>query len=158
MSHTDEVLRERLKKEARHWIDLELERFRDVGLKQSLMDLKKQSSSEFGRYITKNYQSWITNDDGPSFSVDVVEKYVVPLLQEGIQTFFIVIDCMRLDQWLMIEPVLADYYNVKKEYYYSILPTATPFSRNAIFAGEYPDVVAKLNPDLWFKSSNEFTI
>jgi hypothetical protein len=40
-------------------IDLELERFRDVGLKQSLMDLKKQSASEFGRYVTKNYQTWI---------------------------------------------------------------------------------------------------
>jgi DNA-binding response OmpR family regulator len=136
-------------------IDLELERFRDVGLKQSLMDLKKQSSSEFGRYIAKNYQSWIKQGNGPSFSIDVVDRHVAPLLREGIQTFFIVIDCMRLDQWLMIEPVLADYYNIKKEYYYSILPTATPFSRNAIFAGEYPDTVAKLNPDLWFKSNNE---
>jgi len=136
-------------------IDLELERFRDVGLKQSLMDLKKQSTSEFGRYIIKNYQSWIKEGNGPSMSVDVVNDHVVPLLQKGIQTFFIVIDCMRLDQWLMIEPVLAEYYNIKKEYYYSILPTATPFSRNAIFAGEYPDTVAKLNPELWFKSNNE---
>lgn len=136
-------------------IDLELERFRDVGLKQSLMDLKKQSTSEFGRYVMKNYLSWIQQDNGPSMSVDVVNDHVVPLLQNGIQTFFIVIDCMRLDQWLMIEPVLAEYYNIKKEYYYSILPTATPFSRNAIFAGEYPDTVAKLNPELWFKSSNE---
>jgi DNA-binding response OmpR family regulator len=136
-------------------IDLELERFRDVGLKQSLMDLKKQSASEFGRYVTKNYQTWIKQGNGPSLSVDVVNNHVAPLLREGVQTFFIVIDCMRLDQWLMIEPVLADYYNIKKEYYYSILPTATPFSRNAIFAGEYPDTVAKLNPELWFKSNNE---
>jgi len=136
-------------------IDLELERFRDVGLKQSLMDLKKQSTSEFGRYVIKNYQSWIKDGSRPSMSVDVVNDHVVPLLQKGIQTFFIVIDCMRLDQWLMIEPVLAEYYNIKKEYYYSILPTATPFSRNAIFAGEYPDTVAKLNPELWFKSNNE---
>jgi len=136
-------------------IDLELERFRDVGLKQSLKDLKKQSSSEFGRYVIRNYPSWVADENGPPFSIDVVKNHVVPLLEKGIQTFFIVIDCMRFDQWLMIEPVLAEYFNIKKEYYYSILPTATPFSRNAIFAGEFPDRVAKLNPDLWGKSSNE---
>ena len=136
-------------------IDLELERFRDVGLKQSLKDLKKQSASEFGRYIVQNYPQWIKDQNGPPFSADVVKDHVVPLLKKGIQTFFIVIDCMRLDQWLMIEPVLAEYFNIKKEYYYSLLPTATPFSRNAIFAGEFPDEVARLNSDLWRKSSNE---
>ena len=136
-------------------IDLELERFRDVGLKQSLKDLKKQSSAEFGKYVMRNYPGWIAERNGPPFSVDVVKNHVVPLLEKGIQTFFIVIDCMRLDQWLMIEPVLAEYFNIKKDYYFSILPTATPFSRNAIFAGEFPDTVAKLNDDLWRKSSNE---
>jgi CheY-like chemotaxis protein len=136
-------------------IDLELESFRDVGLKQSLKDLKKQSSSEFGRYIIRSYPTWIKDRNGPPFSVDVVKDHVVPLLEKGIQTFFIVIDCMRLDQWLMIEPVLAEYYNIRKEYYYSVLPTATPFSRNAIFAGEFPDKVSRLNPDLWSKTSSE---
>lgn len=136
-------------------IDLELERFRDVGLKQSLHDLKKQSSAEFGRFIIRNYPQWIENNDGPPFSVDIVKKHVVPLLKENIQTFFIIIDCMRLDQWLMIEPLLSEYFNIKKDYYYSILPTATPFSRNAIFAGDYPDKVAKLYPEIWSKISNE---
>lgn len=136
-------------------IDLELERFRDVGLRQSLKDLKKQGTAEFGRYVTRYYPQWLSSDDGPPLSVDVVKDHVAPLLKEGIQTFFIVVDCMRLDQWLMIEPVLAEYFNIKKEYYYSILPTATPFSRNAIFAGEFPDKVAKMNPDLWGRTSNE---
>ncbi len=136
-------------------IDLELERFRDVGLKQSLQDLKKQSTSEFGRYIMKNYPQWIGDEERPPLSVDVVKNHVVPLLKENIQTFFIVIDCMRLDQWLMIEPLLSEYFEIKKDYYYSILPTATPFSRNSIFAGEFPDTVAKIYPDLWGKASME---
>ncbi len=136
-------------------IDLELEKLRDVGLKQSLQDLKKHSASEFGNFVVKNYRGWLRDGQGPPLSVDIVKDHVFPLLKDGIQTFFIVIDCMRLDQWLMIEPILATYFEIKRDYYFSILPTATPFSRNAIFAGEFPDKVAELNRDLWEKASSE---
>jgi hypothetical protein len=56
---------------------------------------------------------------------------------------------MRLDQWLSIEPVLDEYFNIKREYYYSILPTATPYSRNAIFSGLFPSELAQKYPELW---------
>lgn len=136
-------------------IDLELERFRDVGLKQSHQDLKKQSSAEFGTYIMRNYPGWLAGGDRPPLSIDVVKNHLLPPLREGMQTFFIVVDCMRLDQWLMIEPIVGEYFAIKKDYYYSILPTATPFSRNSIFAGEFPDKVAELYPELWDRSANE---
>jgi DNA-binding response OmpR family regulator len=136
-------------------IDLELERFRDVGLKQSHQDLRKSSSAEFGAFVIRNYRDWLASNDGPPLSVKVVEHHLLPLLKEGVQTFFIVVDCMRLDQWLMIEPILGEYFSIKKDYYYSILPTATPFSRNSIFAGEYPDKVAELYPELWDRGANE---
>jgi hypothetical protein len=48
---------------------------------------------------------------------------------------FVVIDCLRLDQWRALLPLLAPYGEVEEALYYSILPTATPYSRNAIFAG-----------------------
>lgn len=136
-------------------IELELESFRDVGLEQSLLDLRRQCNAEFANYTFGNYLKWI-NGDGPPLSVDVVKNYLSPHLQGDKQTFFIVIDCVRYDQWLCIEPVLADYFDIKKDFYYSILPTATPFSRNAIFSGEYPDVVAKLHPDAWKVNTQEF--
>ncbi len=136
-------------------IDLELEKLRDVGLKQSLQDLKKHSAAEFGNFVIKNYRGWVSDGEGPPLSVDIVKDHVLPLLKDGIQTFFIIIDCMRLDQWLMIEPFLAAYFEIKRDYYFSILPTATPFSRNAIFAGEFPDKIAELNTELWEKSSGE---
>ena len=136
-------------------IDVELEKLRDVGLKQSLQDLKKHSAAEFGNFVVKNYRSWVTDVDRPPLSVDIVKDHVLPLLKDGIQTFFIIIDCMRLDQWLMIEPFLAAYFEIKRDYHFSILPTATPFSRNAIFAGEFPDKIAELNAELWEKSSGE---
>ena len=56
---------------------------------------------------------------------------------------------MRLDQWLMMEKFIHPYFNIKKDYYYSLLPTATPYSRNAIFAGLYPSDIEKHYKELW---------
>ena len=136
-------------------IDLEIEKFRDFGLKQSLQDLKKSTSAEFGSFVIRNYRNWLKGQDAPLMSNQIVEKFVLPHLKEGKQTFFIVVDCMRLDQWLMIEPILGQYFSIKRDYYYSILPTATPFSRNSIFAGEMPDKISELYPELWDRTSNE---
>ncbi|NLI15864.1 MAG: bifunctional response regulator/alkaline phosphatase family protein [candidate division Zixibacteria bacterium] len=135
---------------------IELESFRDVGLKQSHLDQRRQFNAEFAPFYEKNYLSWIKGD-GPILSVDVVKRFVAPHIRPGNQVIFIVIDCMRLDQWLMIEPLIAEYFNIKRDYYYSIIPTATPFSRNAIFAGEFPDKVADLCPELWGPASNEYS-
>jgi hypothetical protein len=56
---------------------------------------------------------------------------------------------MRLDQWLVMEELLSPFFTVQKDYYYSILPTATPYSRNAIFAGLFPSEIEAHYPDLW---------
>lgn len=137
-------------------IEVELENYRDVGLQQSLFDLRHQCNAEFANYAFSRYLKWLDGGDGPPLSVDVVKNYLAPHLQSQKQTFFIVIDCVRYDQWLIIEPLLAEYFNIKKNFYYSIIPTATPFSRNAIFSGEYPDVVAKLHPEAWKVNTQEF--
>jgi DNA-binding response OmpR family regulator len=136
-------------------IEIELENFRDVGLQQSLLDLRHQCNAEFATFAFKNYLGWLRGD-GPPLSTDVVKNYLAPHLNAKKQTFFIVIDCVRYDQWLSIEPLIAEYFNIKKDFYYSIIPTATPFSRNAIFGGEFPDVVAKLYPEAWKTNTQEF--
>lgn len=63
--------------------------------------------------------------------------------------FFVVVDCMRLDQWLVLEPIIAEYLDISTDFYFSIIPTATPFSRNAIFSGLFPDELAKRKPEIW---------
>jgi hypothetical protein len=79
----------------------------------------------------------------------VVAEYLYPLLLSKSQVFFIVIDCMRLDQWMALETILGDYYNITRHYYYSILPSATPYARNALFSGLYPGEIAQQYPELW---------
>lgn len=129
--------------------DLEVENFKDLGLKQTHLDQRKECNLEFGKYIEKEYLGWLGSGDSPVLSTDVVKEYLFPIIKEGKRLFFIVVDCMRLDQWLMIEPLLEEYFFIKTDYYFSILPTATPYSRNAIFSGTFPIDLASEYPELW---------
>ena len=66
------------------------------------------------------------------------------------------IDNLRYDQWKVIEPLFAKYYNkVQEDYYYSILPTATQYARNAFFAGLLPSEIEKRFPDKWFNDNED---
>jgi hypothetical protein len=62
---------------------------------------------------------------------------------------------MRLDQWRAMAPLLAEYFEIEETYHYGILPTATPYARNAIFSGQYPDEIAKDRPEWWDASDDE---
>ena len=53
---------------------------------------------------------------------------------------------MRLDQWRMVEPLLEPFFHIDRRTYWSILPTATPYARNALFAGLYPLEIARALP------------
>src|SRR5439155_450910 len=46
-------------------------------------------------------------------------------------------------------------FDVEESHYYSILPTATPFARNAIFSGMFPMEIAARHPDWWGQASDE---
>ncbi|MGB2698124.1 MAG: response regulator [Candidatus Zixiibacteriota bacterium] len=135
--------------------DLEVENIKDLGLKQTHSDQRKECNLQFGKYIDKEYQGWLSSEDSPTVSPDVAKKYLFPILRQGKSLFFIVVDCMRLDQWMIIEPLLDEYFNIKTDYYFSILPTATPYSRNAIFSGLFPDALALKYPELWKRGSED---
>ena len=153
------------------WIDLylriceweiELDRHPDLSLRQMLAEQKREGNAEFAKYVEKNYKNWIKPNgtaaaDKPIFSPELVRQYVLPLLKQNRRVVFLVIDNLRLDQWLTIEPLLRDRFNINKEYYFSILPTATPYARNAIFAGKFPLDIAQQHPDLWESDKDDET-
>ena len=82
-------------------------------------------------------------------SPDLLRKYVVPLLKGGNRVLLLVVDCMRLDQWFTVEPLVSEYYNINRNLYFSMLPSATPFARNSLFAGMFPDEIARDYPDIY---------
>lgn len=134
-----------------HW-DLELDSFVNLGLDQTHRECKKEWNAGFARWVEREYPRWLANLDSPDrppLSVDVVGRYLAPHLRAGRKVYFFVIDCMRLDQWLNIESELAEQFQIERDYYFSLLPTATPYSRNAIFSGLFADEIKRLYPELW---------
>ncbi|MGF1671080.1 MAG: PglZ domain-containing protein, partial [Balneolaceae bacterium] len=132
----------------------------DEGLQQVLQDQFQQANQAFGRFIQLEYKSWLNekNDNRPVLSPQIMDRYVFPKLKEGKTVIFILVDCMRYDQWLLFEQILSDYYDISTDFYYSILPTATPYSRNAIFSGLYPLQIKKVYPQLWQMGQDETSL
>jgi CheY-like chemotaxis protein len=133
---------------------LEMDQHPELELKQNLADQIRECNVEFSKFIERNYRHWLEQKNletknHPTLSVDVVEKYLIPELKTDRSVFFFVIDCLRLDQWMTMEKVLSEYFDISRDYYYSILPTATPYSRNAIFSGVFPDEIELRFPDVW---------
>ncbi|HLM68554.1 MAG TPA: PglZ domain-containing protein, partial [Longimicrobium sp.] len=130
--------------------ELRLRAAGETGLLASLETLLDDFRREFGRYVCDHYGKWVNGaQDRPALSVDVVPQFLSPLLGEGQRALFVIIDCLRLDQWRALIPLLEPLATVEEALYYSILPTATPFSRNAIFSGLYPDEIAAKVPGWW---------
>lgn len=126
-------------------------------LKEIHASEKREANSAFADYIQNNYSLWLEGEDSPPLSVDLLYKYVVPEIQVGKSVLFVVIDCMRLDHWLKIEPLLYRDFQITKHYYFSILPTSTQYSRNAIFSGLFPRDLAERYPELYAEPDKEHT-
>lgn len=111
---------------------------------------KQDANNSFCKFIKKNYVSWIQEPENrPIISPDLFKKKVFPRLDNGEKLFFILIDNFRLDQWAAIKDMLAPDFTFDEEMYLSILPTATQYSRNAIFSGLMPLQISEMYPNLW---------
>lgn len=133
-----------------YW-ELQLEDIEDVGLTEILKSQKTEANAQFGKFIEKNYVNWFTdNADAPTMSHNVFKNKVVPELSDTQSTLLIVIDNLRYDQWKAFEPNINSYYKkVSESSFYSILPTATQYARNAIFSGLMPLEMEKRHPEYW---------
>ncbi len=137
--------------------DMEFDQLKKTGLEQTHVEQKKECNALFSSYVEKHYVDWLNGKDSPTLSVDVVDKYVLPLLQDQKQVYFIVVDCLRLDQWLGIEPLLQPYFHITRDHYYSVLPSATLYSRNALFSGLFPSELAQKYPQYWNETPDDET-
>lgn len=118
---------------------------------------KTEANAEFSKFVEKNYEGWFEKDaEAPVMSHNLLRKKLLPHLEEGVPTFLFLLDNLRYDQWKAIEPVIQEYYRVESEdYFYSILPTSTQYSRNSIFAGMLPADIKKNYSKCWFDDHEE---
>ena len=137
--------------------DVDLSEAGETGLYESLRGLYPDLQREFAGFMQREYPRWLKDLDGdrPPLSIDVVSEFVLPVLQREHRVVMIVVDCMRVDQWRVLEPTLASLYDVETTHYYAVLPTATPYSRNSIFSGLFPGEIAARFPDWWGERDDE---
>jgi CheY-like chemotaxis protein len=137
--------------------DLDLVAANETGLYESLQGLYPDLRREFALYMRTAYPEWLRTLEGdrPPLSIDIVPEFLLPVLKHDRQVLFVVIDCLRLDQWRFIEPLLTPMFDIETTHYYSVLPTATPYSRNALFSGLFPGEIAARFPDWWGEREDE---
>lgn len=148
------------------WVDVyrklifwesELEKSPDTGMDEIIRNQETEANNSFTRFIMNNYLGWLKpeNTSKPVLSPALFPQKIFPLISDR-PVFFILIDNMRYDQWRTIAAELSRMYRLTGEdYYYSILPTATQFARNSIFAGVMPNRIAENNPSLWVNDDEE---
>ena len=122
----------------------------DSNMTDMLQMQKEEANLTFAKFVRKNYEEWITNPDSrPLMSPDIFKRCVFPRLSAGRKVLLLVLDNCRFDQWRMLSAELSDDFDIEENLYYSILPTATQYARNAIFAGLMPLQIKEMYPDLW---------
>ncbi|MEQ9261660.1 MAG: bifunctional response regulator/alkaline phosphatase family protein [Owenweeksia sp.] len=139
-----------------YW-ELELDKLEDESLNEILLTQKKEANSQFFKFIERNYEDWLHGDeDAPVMSHTLFKKWVYPRIKEDENVFWVVIDNLRHDQWRVIQPVLEEYYITEEEHsFYSILPTATQYARNALFSGLMPLEIQKRFRDKWIGDTDD---
>jgi hypothetical protein len=118
---------------------LEFDNYKDTGLGNILDEQIQTCNREFAHFIENQYSGWVNNSDRPPMSPDVINRFVAPFLKRNKKVCFIVVDCLRYDQLMALLPEINRFFDVQVEYHLSLLPTATPVSRNAIFSGLFND-------------------
>ncbi len=139
-----------------YW-ELQLETIEDSGMFEILESQKQEANTQFCKFIDKNYPGWFEkNADAPVMSHTIFKEKIVPEISKDQPTLLVVVDNLRYDQWKAFEPVISTYYKKTEESpFYSILPTATQYARNAMFSGLMPSEMEKLFPKYWKNDTDE---
>lgn len=139
-----------------YW-ELEMDSSENKSMGEVLDNQKSEANNNFVKFIMDSYEDWLNDPkvEKPLMSHQLMKKKVFPLLGDE-PVFFFLIDNLRYDQWKVIEPILAEYFNVEEEStYFSILPTTTAFARNSIFSGMLPSDMEKYHSDLWVNDDDD---
>lgn len=140
-----------------YW-ELEMQKSDSPEMQDVFNTQKQEANNEFFKFVSKNYASWVSpkSDDGPIMSHNLLKLKVFPHLQKNSSLFFILVDNLRFDQWKTIQPIFSESYRIHEEdTFYSILPTATQYARNAIFSGLLPIEIEKQFPSQWKNDEEE---
>ena len=137
--------------------ELKFDDHEDRGLHNILFEQIQSCNKAFSNFIEMNYEDLTKKDNNSILSPSVFRNHALPKIIENQKVCMIIVDCMRADQFLSVIPYLESLFNIELTYHMSLIPSATPYSRNAIFSGLYPDELIKSYPnqkELFLNSEN----
>ena len=138
--------------------DIELSASGDQSINEVLLYQKNEANQEFCKFVRQNYKDWINRRDEttPVMSHTLMRNRIFPVVEQNRKTTLLLIDNFRYDQWRSINAMLNGWFDVEvDDFYCSILPTATQYARNAIFAGLMPLAIDKIMPNRWLNDNEE---
>ena len=140
-----------------YW-ELEIKKSDSPEMQEVFQTQKNEANTEFFKFVSRNYAKWVNpkGSEAPIMSHSLMKFKVLPHLEKGTPLFFVLIDNLRFDQWKAIQPIFAESFRIhEEETFYAILPTATQYARNAIFAGMLPVDIEKQFPVQWKNDDEE---
>ena len=99
-----------------YW-ELEMEKSDSPEMQEVLQSQKNEANTEFFKFINKNYLSWLNpkSVDAPIMSHSLFKLKILPHIEKGIPTVWLLIDNLRYDQWKAIQPIFAENFRILKK-------------------------------------------
>lgn len=116
-----------------------------------------EAQKEYFRFVKRSYAGWFDDPSGmPLMSHLITAETVLPRLKDGRKVTLLVMDNFRFDQWLSVQPIVTEHFDIARETFgCSLLPTATQYARNALFSGLLPSEIQRRYPELWVDEDSE---
>jgi DNA-binding response OmpR family regulator len=126
--------------------EMALEKTGNEAFSQLLQTQRDEANALFARFVERNYADWMADESAAPLQAHRFLKRVLLL----------VLDNLRWDQWKVLQPLLEAEGHVREEgFHASLLPTATQYARNALFAGMTPMEISKRFPQYWVEDRAE---
>lgn len=139
--------------------DLELQNSGVLEMEEILSMQRTEANRLFGRFIKDNYLQWLKgqNDEIPLNSASIFKEKLFPRVKANEKCVVLLLDNLRYDQWRdLYTNILKEYYDLEEETIFSsILPTATHYARNAMFAGLMPRNIDDIMPEFWVNDDED---
>lgn len=114
----------------------------DVGLEHDrIVELRSQIDTRFTNWLLERYNTLTNQSPSPPVMVHHVARHLARLREQGQKRVaLVVIDGLAISQWRRIQSVCKSEWNwhTKERNVFAWIPTLTPVSRQALFAGKPP--------------------
>lgn len=141
-----------------HW-DLELQRSGVSEMEEVLLMQHTEANRLFCRFIKDNYLDWMSghDDNAPLTSANIFKEKLFPRINKGEKCVVLLLDNLRYDQLsFLYRELISQFYSVEEDcLFLSILPTATHYARNAMFAGLMPRDIEGIMPEFWVNDDED---